>query len=89
VAGDREYRESCSPLPLLRLLKVEAYGVHASVRSELLDLPKALDEFAAAISLPTLLNVPVLATYFIRQFFGDFRQKFRLATKAVNWHQGG
>jgi hypothetical protein len=29
------------------------------------------------------------AGYFIRQFFGDFRQKFRLATKAADLYQGG
>jgi hypothetical protein len=34
-------------------------------------------------------SFPVLATYFIRQFFGDFRQKFRLATKAADLYQGG
>jgi len=27
--------------------------------------------------------------YFIRQFFGDFGQKFRLATKAADLYQGG
>jgi hypothetical protein len=31
-----------------------------------------------------LKNLPVLATYFIRQFFGEFSQKVRLATKAAD-----
>jgi len=44
VVGDREYQESC-PL-LLQILRLGVYAAHASVRSEPLDPPKELGEFA-------------------------------------------